>query len=128
MALTTGTTWDLVLSDAPRTDDPAAGLSARAAYQQALFGRAVIVDLRTANVRAREGEVDPTLKPVLLRPSELPAWLAATAQRVVNVLLLSADGTEAAVTAATLAQAEAATQVVRGGFSAWRQQGMPVAS
>ena len=40
-------------------------LSARAAYQEALYGRALLVDIRPQAQRAQEGEVHPGLAPLL---------------------------------------------------------------
>ena len=46
-------------------------LSARAAYQETLFGRATLVDIRPQQQRQREGEVHPDLAPVVIERNVL---------------------------------------------------------
>ena len=54
MTLTTGTTWDLVLSAPNRrsTGPGGCGMSPRALYQELLYDRVRVVDLRTGAQRA----------------------------------------------------------------------------
>lgn len=79
-----------------------AELTARAAFQEALHGRASILDLRTGSERAREGE--------------LPAYLssgAADGHRRL-IALVGADGLTLGLPA------------IVGGIAAWRAAGMPL--
>lgn len=77
-------------------------LTARAAFQEALHGRASILDLRTGSERAREGE--------------LPAYLSSGAEDGHRrlIALVGADGLTLDL------------PTIDGGFAAWRDAGMPV--
>ena len=79
-------------------------LTARAAFQEALHGRASILDLRTGSERAREGE--------------LPAYLSTGGVEGHRRLIALAgrDGLDLGL-----------PQIV-GGFAGWRAAGMPVAA
>ena len=69
MAVTTGTTWDVVLSARPTQTEPgSAAISVRAAYQAALYERALLVDLGDQHAT---GEVHPDLAAAVLAPQEL---------------------------------------------------------
>ena len=46
-------------------------LTARAAYQEVLYERAVLVDIRPAAQRQQEGEVDPRLRPLVIERNVL---------------------------------------------------------
>jgi hypothetical protein len=48
-----------------------ARVSARAAYQEVLFGRAVLVDIRPQGQHAQEGEVHPGLAPMVIERNVL---------------------------------------------------------
>jgi len=110
-------------------------MSARAAYQAALHGRAVIVDIRPAAQRAAEGEVHPALRPVVVErnvlewrldprsPARLP-WVDDQSR----VVVLCQEGYASSLAAASLARLglQHATDVV-GGLAAWRAAGLPVA-
>lgn len=77
-------------------------LTARAAFQEALHGRASILDLRSGSERAREGD--------------LPAYLSSGAgdghRRL--IALVGADGLSLGLPA------------IAGGIAAWRAAGMPL--
>jgi len=81
-----------------------ASLTARVAFQEALHGRASILDLRSGSERAVEGE--------------LPAYLStggAEGHRRL-IALVGSDGFTMGLPA------------ISGGFAAWRHAGMPVAA
>ncbi|MFV0251810.1 MAG: rhodanese-like domain-containing protein [Beutenbergiaceae bacterium] len=120
MAVTTGTTWDIVLNAASAHPEPG-GFSPRAAYQAALYGRVIVVDLRTPAQRSRDGELPARLQPVLVDPLELAAWLHESLAPL--IVLLDDDGDRAA----RLAAGDRRVGAVRGGFAGWREAGLPVA-
>jgi len=100
--------------------------SARAAYQDALYGRAVLVDLRPAPARAADGELGLdafTFDSDHGRP-------AAAVRRIAEstpVVLISSDGVLAARIAAQLRGLGLTwVNAVDGGFAAWRSAGLPI--
>lgn len=111
-------------------------LSPRAAFQAALWGTALIVDVRPAAQRAEDGEIDPRLDPLVIERVDLEWRLdPRSAARIrqasydLAVIVVDAEGTTSSLAAESLQRlgVHAATDVV-GGFSAWRRHGMPVAS
>lgn len=124
MAVTTGTTWDIVLSNSAVSPVTAAPhtVSPRAAYQAALYGRAVIVDLRSARSREGGGELPTELTVAVVDRLELGLWLRESLAS--RVLLLDDDGARAGRLVAT---GEARLAVVDGGFAGWLSAGLPVA-
>jgi rhodanese-related sulfurtransferase len=128
MAITTGTAWDIVLNAVPTRRAAEQAVSARAAYQDALHSRAVVVDLRPADDRAGSGAIHPDLGAITIEPRELPTWLVHTG-RGADAILLTEDGALAAELATGLdAVGIARTTYVAGGFTAWRAAGLPVIS
>lgn len=121
MAVTTGTAWDLVLNDTSLTPVRAA-LSPRAAYQDALYGRAVVVDLRSAHRRERDGELPAEIWTAVVDRLELGRWLRESLAS--RVLLLDDDGTRAGRHAR---DGDARVTSVEGGFAAWVAAGLPAA-
>ncbi len=131
----TETRWETALF-ASRADVHAAlpdRISARAAYQLALFGRAVLVDIRAVAVRRREGEIHPDLSPVLIELQQVPALLATltgggrsrpSTSRA--VILGSDDRAVAPLLAGHLAPLRVSDVI--GGFSAWQEARLPVAA
>lgn len=112
-------------SPAPITSTATRNLSARAAYQHALYGRAVLVDLRAEDVRRADGDLDPALSPVPVLPRELITWLVQRGSDR-DIALISDDGAEAAAVASALAEVSLAQLGhVTGGFAAWRDAGLP---
>jgi rhodanese-related sulfurtransferase len=113
-----------------------ARISARAAYQEVLYGRAVLVDIRPAAQRAREGEVAPHLRPLVVERNVLE-WRfdprsdarLPVAGHGMRVIVLCQEGYTSSLAADSLARlgVERATDVV-GGFRAWREAGLPVAA
>ncbi len=110
-------------------------VSARGAYQEVLYGRAVLVDIRPAAQRAFEGEVASHLGPLVIERNVLE-WrfdpqhdarlpIAAVDTRV---LVLCQEGFTSALAADALLRlgVHRATDIV-GGFRAWREAGLPVA-
>lgn len=122
MAVTTGTAWDIILSNSAVTPHPAADrvVSPRAAYQAALYGRAVIVDMRGARSRARGGELPAELAVAVVDRLELGLWLRESLAS--RVLLLDDDG---ARSGRLVASGEARLAVVDGGFAGWLAAGLP---
>ena len=108
-------------------------LSARAAYQEVLFGRAVLVDIRPQEQRQREGEVHPDLTPVVIdrnvlewrldprHPSSLPI-----ADLGLRVILICQEGYASSLAADVLLRLgiHRSTDII-GGFAAWRAAGLP---
>jgi len=118
-----------------RTTGTTTRVSARAAYQLLLHGRAVLVDIRPEAQRCAEGEVDPALGPVVIernvlewrldpRSSARLPWAAYDAR----ILVLCQEGYASSLAAATLVRLGlvGATDVV-GGLRAWREAGLPLA-
>ena len=110
-------------------------VSARAAYQEVLHGRAVLVDIRPAAQRAFEGEVAAQLGPLVVERNVLEwrfdprheARLPIAAHDT-RVLVLCQEGFTSSLAADALLRLgiRRATDVV-GGFRAWREAGLPVA-
>ncbi|WP_420114121.1 rhodanese-like domain-containing protein [Pseudactinotalea sp.] len=122
MAVTTGTTWDIVLSNAPVSTTPRAAVSPRAAYQAALYGRAVLVDLRTARRRDRDGDLPPEVATVVVDRLELGVWLRESLAS--RVFLVDDDGARAG----RLARGgDPRVTSVEGGFTGWLAAGLPAA-
>jgi rhodanese-related sulfurtransferase len=110
-----------------------ARVSARAAYQEVLFGRAVLVDIRPQRQREQEGEVHPDLGPVVIernvlqwrldprRPSSLPI-----ADLGLRVILICQDGHSSSLAAEVLLRLGIHRSAdIIGGFAAWRSAGLP---
>jgi rhodanese-related sulfurtransferase len=111
-------------------------MSARAAYQLLLHGRAVLVDIRPEAQRQAEGEVDPALRPVVVERNVLEWRLdPRSAARLpwtsydTRVLVLCQEGYASSLAAATLVRLglTRATDIV-GGLRAWRDAGLPLAA
>ena len=108
-------------------------LSARAAYQETLFGRATLVDIRPQEQRQREGEVHPDLAPVVIdrnvlewrldprQPASLPM-----ADLGLRVILICQEGYTSSLAADVLLRLgiHRSTDII-GGFAAWRAAGLP---
>jgi rhodanese-related sulfurtransferase len=110
-------------------------ISARAAYQQVLYGRAILVDIRPAAQRATEGEVAGHLGPLVVERNVLewrfdPRSAAAlpVAGYDARVIVLCQEGYTSSLAADALVRLgiRGATDVV-GGFRAWREAGLPTA-
>jgi rhodanese-related sulfurtransferase len=111
-------------------------VSARAAYQEVLFGRAVLVDIRPAAQRAAEGEVAAHLAPLVVERNVLewrfdPRSAARRPEAAFDtrVIVLCQEGYTSSLAADALLRLgiRRATDVV-GGFRAWREAGLPVAA
>jgi rhodanese-related sulfurtransferase len=108
-------------------------VSVRAAYQEVLYGRAVLVDIRPAAQRATEGEVAAHLQPLVVERNVLewrfdPRHEARlpVAGFSTRVLVLCQEGFTSSLAADALLRlgVHRATDVV-GGFRAWREAGLP---
>lgn len=127
MTLTTGTTWDLVLSAPSRRSmaTGGCGMSPRALYQELLYDRARVLDLRAAAERTA-GVLHPDLPLDVVDPPELVAHLVNTPE-LRPVVLLSQDGTAAAAAAEQLRDLGLArVDYAVGGYRAWAEAGLPV--
>ena len=110
-------------------------VSARAAYQEVLHGRAVIVDIRPAAQRATEGEVAAHLSPLVVERNVLE-WRFDPRHEArlpvagfgTRVIVLCQEGYTSSLAADALLRLgiRRATDVV-GGFRAWREAGLPTA-
>lgn len=124
MAVVTGTPWDLAL-DQSSAEGLSAAVSARCAYQDALYGRATLVDIRPALVRRRDGELPASLNVAVVEPRELITWLIERGPAH-RAILVSDDGEEAAGIAGALAEVRLASpEHLRGGFAAWLAAALP---
>ena len=122
--------WDIVLDPTPRAEyDPGAPrrLSPRAAFQDLLHERVVLIDLRDTTDRARDGEVAGQLGAHRLPATELDTWLAAHEGDVTEVVLLCTDGSRSAGALRFLRRRYAGIDIadVAGGFQAWAAAGLP---
>lgn len=112
-------------------------VSARAAYQEALWDRSVLlVDIRPAAQRAAEGAIHPALRPVLIERNVLewrldPRSDARLPQAAYDarVIVVCQEGYSSSLAADALVRlgVTQATDLV-GGFAAWRLAGLPVSS
>jgi rhodanese-related sulfurtransferase len=109
-------------------------ISVRAAYQEVLYGRALLVDIRPAAQRAAEGEVAAHLSPLVVERNVLewrfdPRHEARLPQAdwETRVLVLCQEGYTSSLAADALLRlgVHRSTDVV-GGFKAWREAGLPV--
>jgi rhodanese-related sulfurtransferase len=108
-------------------------VSARAAYQEVLYGRALLVDIRPTAQRATEGEVAAHLAPLVVERNVLewrfdprsPAALPVAGYET-RVVVLCQEGYTSSLAADALVRlgVRRATDVV-GGFRAWREAGLP---
>ncbi|WP_179503798.1 rhodanese-like domain-containing protein [Nocardioides daedukensis] len=107
--------------------------SPRAAFQEALTQRAILVDIRPAAQRVEEGEVHPLLSPLVIERNVLEWRLdPRSSSRIeqaaydARVIVLCQEGYTSSLAAAALRQlgVSRATDVI-GGYAAWREAGMP---
>jgi len=108
-------------------------VSARAAYQEVLYARATLVDIRPQGQREQEGEVHPDLAPVIIERNVLewrldpqhPSSLRI-ANRNLRVILICQEGYSSSLAANVLLRVgiHRLTDVI-GGFAAWRASGLP---
>ncbi|GAA4117636.1 hypothetical protein GCM10022215_18540 [Nocardioides fonticola] len=109
----------------PAVPDREHAVSARAAFQELLARRAVLVDLRSARQRAQEGAVEGGL-PVVVWSDGPPAGLAEVVAPGTRLVLLGPAG--GLLLASLRAHGFADVVSVDGGFAAWRAAGMPTAA
>ncbi len=97
-------------------------ISARAAYQDALHGRGVLLDARPSIQRAQVGTVAAALAPLALDGDD--PWLIALALAALATPILVLDAEPEFVDRLrTRVSAEVLT--VHGGFAAWSAAGLP---
>ena len=108
-------------------------LSARAAYQEVLYERGILVDIRPQAQREQEGEVHPDLRPLVIErnvlewrldprdPSSLPI-----ADLGLRAILICQEGYTSSLAADVLLRLgiHRSTDII-GGFVAWRDAGLP---
>jgi len=108
-------------------------VTARAAYQEVLFGRGVLVDIRPQGQREQEGEVHPDLGPVVIERNVLEWRLdprhrssLPIADLELRVILICQEGYTSSLAADMLLRlgVHRSTDVI-GGFAAWREAGLP---
>jgi len=108
-------------------------VTARAAYQEVLYGRATLVDIRSWGQRQREGEVHPDLAPVVIERHALEwrldpqhASSLPIADLGLRVILLCQEGYTSSLATGVLLSLglHRATDII-GGFEAWRSAGLP---
>jgi rhodanese-related sulfurtransferase len=109
-------------------------VSARAAYQEVLFERATLVDIRPQGQREQEGEVHPDLAPVVIERNVLewrldPRHLSCLPIADVDLrfILLCQEGYTSSLAADVLLRLglHRSTDII-GGFAAWRSAGLPI--
>ncbi|NYI72190.1 rhodanese-related sulfurtransferase [Naumannella cuiyingiana] len=104
---------------------PTERISARRAYQEALHGYGLLVDLRPVWLRELAGEPSPRLQALAADPSDLP-WLAR-ALAGSRPILFCAQGNASVRVAGALARLGVADVAdVIGGYAAWRAAGLPL--
>jgi rhodanese-related sulfurtransferase len=110
-----------------------ARVTARAAYQEVLFGRAVLVDIRPQAQREQEGEVHPDLNPLVIERNVLEWRLdprhrssLPVADLGLRVILICQEGYTSSLAADVLLRLgiHRSTDII-GGFAAWRGAGLP---
>lgn len=104
------------------TADPRA-VSARRAYQDALYDRALLLDVRSAHERHRDGRLPADLPVIEVRPG-VDLGALALLERVYVV-----GGEAPSIEPADLAGLDRdrpEVLAVDGGFAAWRAAGLPV--
>jgi rhodanese-related sulfurtransferase len=108
-------------------------VSARAAYQEVLYGRGTLVDIRPQAQRNQEGEVHPDLAPILIERNVLEWRLdprhkssLAIADLDLRVILVCQEGYTSSLAADVLLRlgVHRSTDII-GGFAAWRSAGLP---
>jgi rhodanese-related sulfurtransferase len=108
-------------------------VSARAAYQEALYGRATLVDIRPQGQREQEGEVHPDMAPIVIERNVLEWRLdprhsssLPIADLDLRVILICQEGYTSSLAADVLLRLgiHRATDII-GGFAAWRSAGLP---
>jgi rhodanese-related sulfurtransferase len=108
-------------------------VTARAAYQEVLFGRAVLVDIRPQAQREQEGEVHPDLFPLVIERNVLEWRLdprhgssLPIADLGLRVILICQEGYTSSLAADVLLRLgiHRSTDII-GGFAAWRSAGLP---
>ncbi|WP_240617102.1 rhodanese-like domain-containing protein [Nocardioides speluncae] len=112
-------------------------VSARTAYQEALWDRSVLlVDIRPAAQRAAEGELHEVMRPLVIERNVLewrldPRSSAKIPQAAYDarVIVVCQEGYTSSLAADALVRlgVSRATDLV-GGFAAWRQAGLPISS
>ena len=126
--------WQADLFETPRPEiaPDRERVSARSAFQDSLYGRALILDLRDHAARARQGRLPQELA-LEVRPGVDLAPLAG--RPVLYLLIEGATGRDAAERAVTVIEpAQLASfdrdrpviKLIDGGAQAWRAAGLPV--
>lgn len=110
-------------------------VSPRAAYQEVLHGRGILVDIRPQAQRNEEGEVAAHLAPLVIERNVLEWRLdprhdarLPIASFEARILVLCQEGYTSSLAADALLSLgiSRATDVI-GGFRAWREAGLPLA-
>ncbi|MGN6412701.1 rhodanese-like domain-containing protein [Flexivirga sp.] len=105
----------------PVAPGPVQLLSPRAAFQEVLWQRAALVDIRPSRQRAAAGEPAVSLAP---RPLEDAGPQGEPGQ---SVIVLCQDGSASPAVAESLArQGVRRVATVVGGFASWQALGLPV--
>lgn len=111
-------------------------ISPRAAFQEVLWGRATLVDIRPEVQRRAEGALPTSLTPLTIEHATLGSRLdpcgearLPIASTELRVIVICQEGRDSSVAAQTLGRlgVRHATDVI-GGFAAWRSLGLPVAA
>lgn len=109
-----------------------AGVSPAGAFQDALYGRSLLIDVRPLGERLRTGHVDPQLFGEVVELGDLPDPLTTAYQATLDhpgvpAHVLADDDATARRIVARLAWFGVPATHVEGGFPAWRAAGLPVA-
>lgn len=102
-------------------------VSARAAFQDALYDRTILVDLRPSPARAVAGELPARLGAIVL-DGDTARGLRDISRLAgeTSVTLVSSDGLHAHRVAALLRRSGLWVSAVTGGFTGWRAAGLPL--
>lgn len=106
------------------------GVSPAGAFQDALYGRSVLIDVRPLAERLRNGHVDPRLFGQVVPCGDDPDPLTAAYQATLDhpgvpAHILAADDATARRIVTRLRWFAVAAEHVEGGFAAWRSAGLP---
>lgn len=110
---------------------PREGVSPAGAFQDSLYGRCILIDVRAPAERQRTGHVDPQLLSEMVVTGGVCEALTAAYQATLDhpgvpAHVLAADDAAARRVVTRLRWFGVPALHVEGGFQAWRSAGLPV--
>lgn len=100
-------------------------ISARRAFQHALHGYAMLIDIRPQWVREQAGVLDPELATLTVDVSDL-GWLSRSLGGLPPILICQNGNASVRLAAALQRTGVSEVSDVIGGFGAWQAAGLPV--